>query len=173
MIAIKKIIIIGSAGAGKSTFSRKLSEKLNIEVFHLDTLMWKPNWEMTDKKFQIRKQQEIIQQTTWIIDGNYNGTLDLRIEASDTIIFFDINRWVCLYQAVKRYFQYRGKSRPDMQKDCPEKLDIHFLKFIWHYPNKQKIQVEEKLFQVRETKEVIILKNRKQVEIFLESIFSI
>lgn len=84
---MKKIILIGSGGAGKSTFSRKLSNKLNIKVFHLDALMWKPHWEMTDRTYQIQIQKEIIEKDSWIIDGNYNGTMDMRIDASDTIFF--------------------------------------------------------------------------------------
>lgn len=167
---MKKIILLGSSGAGKSTFAKKLSNKINIEVFHLDKLLWKSNWEVTDKNYQIQVQEKIIEKDSWIIDGNYSGTLNMRIDASDTIIFFDINRWICIYHVIKRYFKYKGTTRPDMHKDCPEKLDINFLKFIWHYPKKQKIQVEKKLVSVANSKKIIIFKNKKQVNNFLENL---
>ncbi|MHC5268470.1 DNA topology modulation protein [Enterococcus sp. LJL98] len=167
---MKKIIIIGSSGAGKSTFSRKLSEKIGIPVFHLDTLLWKPNWEMTTRREQISIQEELMKKESWIIDGNYNGTMDLRINAADAIIFFDLNRWLCLYRVIQRYFQFKGKSRPDMQAECPEKLDFDFLKFIWNYPKKQKLQVEERLNKVSQTKEIILFKNKKQMQHFLDSL---
>ena len=132
--------------------------------------MWKPNWEVTDRNYQIKIQKEIIENESWIIDGNYNGTMDMRIDASDTIIFFDINRWVCIYQAIKRYFQFKGKTRPDMQEECPEKLDINFLKFIWNYPKKQKLLVEKRLDRVKYSKNIIIFNNKKQMDDFLENL---
>lgn len=94
----------------------------------------------------------------------------MRIDASDTIIFFDINRWVCVYQSIKRYFQFKGKTRPDMQEGCPEKLDINFLKFIWNYPKKQKLQVEKRLDNVSYSKKIIIFKNKTQMDDFLENL---
>lgn len=111
---MKKIILIGSGGAGKSTLASKLGKKLNIEVFHLDQLFWKPNWEMTDREYQIEIQNDLIMKPTWIIDGNYGGTLDLRIKSADTIIFLDRNRFICIYQVLKRVKKYNGSSRPDM-----------------------------------------------------------
>lgn len=170
LLLMKKIILIGSGGAGKSTLARQLGEKLNIEVFHLDALLWKPHWEMTERAYQIEVQNELMAHDSWIIDGNYGGTMDLRISQADTIIFLDRSRWICLYQVVKRYFQYQGTSRPDMQEDCPEKLDMAFLSFIWNFPNKQKIQVEKKLTQVITEKQVFTLKNKKQINLFLSTL---
>lgn len=167
---MKKIIVIGSSGAGKSYFSRELSHKLNIKLYHLDRLMWQPNWQMTERSYQIQIQKEIIEKESWIIDGNYNGTMEMRMNASDTIIFFDINRWICFYQAIKRYFQFKGKTRLDMQEDCPERLDIDFLKFIWKYPTKQKIQVENRLDKVDSDKKIYVFKNKTQANHFLEKL---
>ena len=127
---MNKIMIIGSGGAGKSTLARKLGEKLNIEVFHLDSLLWRPNWEMVSREEQREIQNDLIKKEQWIIDGNYGGTMDVRLEAADTIIFMDFPRVICLYRAVKRYFQYRGKSRPDMVEGNDERLDWNFLKWI-------------------------------------------
>ena len=167
---MKKIILIGSGGSGKSTLARQISDKLAINVFHLDSLLWKPHWEMTDRAYQIDVQNKLFDHPSWIIDGNYGGTLDMRINEADTIIFLDRNRFLCIYRAIKRYRTYKGKTRPDMQKDCPEKLDLPFLKWIWHYPKKQRIEILKKLQPISDTKKVIILKNNKQIQQFLTTL---
>lgn len=84
---MKKIAIIGSGGSGKSTLARDLGEILYIEVLHLDSLFWKPNWVGVPKVEQKKVQHELIKREEWIIDGNYGGTIDIRLNAADTIIF--------------------------------------------------------------------------------------
>ncbi|EOH99556.1 hypothetical protein UAW_00708 [Enterococcus haemoperoxidus ATCC BAA-382] len=167
---MKKIILIGSSGAGKSTLSLKLGEKLDIEVFHLDKLLWKPNWEMTDREYQNEIQNNLIMKPSWIIDGNYGGTLDIRMKAADTIIFLDRNRFVCIYQILKRVKKYNGITRPDMQNNCPEKFDLSFLKWVWNFPNRQRIDILRILQTVPKTKKVIVLKNKKQIQLFLDEL---
>ena len=81
----RRIMIIGSGGAGKSTLARELGQKYGLKVYHLDALLWKPNWNQVPRDQQITIQKEIIEEQEWIIDGNYGGTMDMRIEAADTI----------------------------------------------------------------------------------------
>ncbi|MGX7150480.1 DNA topology modulation protein [Enterococcus ureasiticus] len=167
---MKKIILIGSSGAGKSTLSLKIGEKLDIEVFHLDKLLWKPNWEMTDREYQNEIQNNLIMKPSWIIDGNYGGTLDIRMKSADTIIFLDRNRFVCIYQILKRVKKYNGITRPDMQNNCPEKFDFSFIKWVWNFPNKQRIDILRMLKNIPKTKKVIVLKNKKQIQLFLDEL---
>lgn len=89
---------------------------------------------MTERAYQIEIQNNLLKEPSWIIDGNYGGTLDMRIASADTIIFLDRNRFVCIYQVLKRVKEYNGMTRPDMQDDCPEKIDFSFLKWIWNFP---------------------------------------
>ncbi|MFJ8065116.1 DNA topology modulation protein [Psychrobacillus sp. NPDC096426] len=165
---MKKIALIGSGGSGKSTLARKLGEKLNIEVYHLDALFWKPNWVMTSKEEQRKVQNELVTQEEWIIDGNYNGTLDIRLNAADTIIFVDISRIICIYRVFKRMVRYQGKSRPDMAVGMKERLDISFLKWVWDYPKTKKPIVLKKLEQLPKNKKIIVLKSPREVRLFLE-----
>lgn len=167
---MKKIALIGSGGSGKSTLSRELGQKLNIEVYHLDALLWKPNWTPTSKEEKIKVQNELVKKDQWIIDGNYNGTMDLRLNAADTIIFVDISRVICVYRVFKRMIQYRGKSRPDMAEGVNERLDFNFLKWIWDYPRTKKPIVLKKLKQLPDDKKVIILKSPREVRHFLEKV---
>lgn len=164
---MKRIMLIGSGGAGKSTLARRLGENLHIEVIHLDTLMWRPDWQFVEKVEQIQIQRKLVQKDEWIIDGNYSSTFDIRLDRADTIIFLNYSRYLCLYRALKRMVHYRNKTRPDMVEGNNERLDVNFLKWIWNYPNKIKPKVMDKLSQLPKEKEVIILNNPKEAENFV------
>ncbi|ATP41396.1 topology modulation protein [Solibacillus sp. R5-41] len=166
---MKKIILIGSGGAGKSTLARKLGESLKIDVYHLDSLFWKPNWVDVTKDDQRKIQQDIVKKEEWIIDGNYGGTMDIRINAADTIIFLDIHRTICVYRAFKRMLQYRNKTRPDMGEGCEERIDLNFLKWIWDYPKTKRPEILNKLRQFSNSKNVILLKSPKEIQRFLDN----
>lgn len=167
---MKKIILIGSGGSGKSTLARQLGNKLNIKVHHLDALFWKPNWEGVPKEEQRTVQNELVKEDEWIIDGNYGGTMDIRMNAADTIIFLDIHRTICAYRAFKRVIQYWNKTRPDMSAGCKERFDLQFFKWIWEYPNVKRPTIIKKLEQLPEEKKVIVLKSSSEVRKFLERI---
>ncbi|TCN01688.1 adenylate kinase family enzyme [Paenibacillus sp. BK033] len=167
---MKRIAIIGSGGAGKSTMARKLGQALNREVTHLDALFWKPNWVGVPRQEQMIVQNELVKREDWIIDGNYGGTLDIRLNAADTIIFLDFPRLLCLYRAIKRSIRYRNKTRPDMGPGCKEKIDLPFLKWIWEYPNTRRPEIMSKLQQLSGEKKVVILKSPGEAKRFLNSL---
>ena len=166
---MKKIIIIGAGGAGKSTLAHKLGQILNIEVFHLDALFWKPNWTPTPQEEWETMTKQLLAKNSWIIDGNFGSTMDLRIQEADTIIFLDYSTIRCLYGVIKRRIQYHGKTRPDMGDKCPEKLDFEFIKWIAKYRNKKSPKIIEKLNEL-EHKTVFHFRNPKETKNFLEKI---
>ncbi|WP_422123576.1 DNA topology modulation protein [Planococcus sp. X10-3] len=168
---MNRIAIIGSGGSGKSTLSRKLGTKLNLEVYHLDVLLWKPNWQPTSKEEQRKIQMELVKKDEWIIDGNYNGTMDIRLTEADTIIFLDFNRVLCTYRALKRMIQYRNRKRPDMAEGVKERFDSDFIKWIWNYPKVVRPIVMQRLEKLPKDKAIIILKSPKEAERFLENIY--
>ena len=117
-------MIIGSGGSGKSTLSRQIGKILNIKVFHLDAIHWKPGWIETPFDEWKGITDELTKKGTWIIDGNYgDSTMETRFQAADTIISMDISRIVCLLRIVKRRLQNINKVRPNMGKGCLEKID--------------------------------------------------
>lgn len=164
----KKIMIIGSGGAGKSTLAKNLGKKLDIEVYHLDTLFWEPNWHQVPKNQQRTIQNKIVQKEEWIIDGNYGGTMAIRFQSADTIIFMDIPRIICVYRAIKRSFQYRNKSRSDMVKGNKERFDLNFYKWIWNYSKDKRPEIMESLNEMKNEKNIIILKSIKEVKNFVD-----
>ncbi|EIM08432.1 topology modulation protein [Planococcus antarcticus DSM 14505] len=167
---MKKIALIGSGGSGKSTLARKLGMKLNVEVYHLDALLWKPNWQPTSKEEQRKIQMELVKKEEWIIDGNYNGTMDIRLREADTIIFLDFSRVLCTYRALKRMIQYRNRKRPDMAEGVKERFDLNFMKWIWNYPKKIRPVVLKRFEGLPNDKVIIILKSPKEAQHFLNSI---
>ncbi len=127
-----RIIIIGNGGSGKSYLAKNLSAITGLPLVHLDNEFWQPGWVKTPKEEWIDKQKNMIKEETWIIDGNYNSTMELRYEAADLVIFLDINRLVCIISALKRH----GKKRSDLPEYLEEKLDsefIGFCKLIWDF----------------------------------------
>tara|TARA_R110001583_G_scaffold40778_5_gene130116 strand:- start:9195 stop:9698 length:504 start_codon:yes stop_codon:yes gene_type:complete len=151
---MKKIAIIGSSGSGKSTFSLQLSEKLNLPVIHLDKHFWKPGWEKTENTQWREFQKNICLGDSWIIEGNYKNTLDIRLNACDTIIFLDVNRFTCLYRVMKRSFF--SKNRPDMAEGCPERFNVELIKFVWEYPQMTRLLILNKLNELTNRKRIII-----------------
>lgn len=169
-VFIKKVVLIGSGGSGKSTLARQLGEKLKINVYHLDALFWKPNWVGVPKDEQKKVQNDLVRKEEWIIDGNYGGTMEIRLNAADTIIFLDIPRTICVYRAFKRMLQYRNKTRPDMGEGCEERFDLDFFKWIWDYPKTKRPEILKRLQQLSNDKQVIIFKSPKEVQQFLEKV---
>ena len=164
---MKKIIVIGSGGAGKSTFSLRLGAATGIEVIHLDRLFWKPGWIETPNDEWSRIVEEALNAESWIMDGNFGGTREMRMQACDTIIFLDVPRLVCIWRVLKRWAVYRKKSRPDMAEGCAERFDWKFLDWIWNYPKKSKPTVEKLLKQFAATKKIFVFGSNKAAEKFL------
>lgn len=167
-----RVIVIGCSGSGKSTLSQKLHRILQLPIIHLDRYYWQANWQATEQEAWDQKVTEFALTDRWIIDGNYSRTLDIRIERADVIVFLDMPRWLCMYRIVKRRIQYHGRTRPDLNKDCPEKLDIGFLKWVWNYRKRNRVKTLEKLKQVKQHKKVVIIRNKKQLEEWIEQLSS-
>ncbi len=167
---MKKVLVIGSGGAGKSTFAVRLHQATNIELIHLDKLYWKSNWVEPSKNDWKKTIENLLKKDSWIMDGNYGGTFAMRFAACDTVIFLDLPRAICVWRAFKRFLFYKKKTRPDMAEGCDEKFDAEFFKWIWNYLTRAKPKVELLLERFQNTKTVIRLQSKNEVEGFLQNI---
>ena len=165
---MRKIMLIGSGGSGKSTLARELGQKLGIEVHHLDAYFWRPGWNLLNADERRALQAPILKRDTWIIDGNYQGSMDDRLHEADTILFLDLPRLLCLFRVVKRRIRYHGVTRPDMHPGCEERLDRTFLKWIWTYPQVIRPDVLAQLAPLANEKRVLRLTSRHAVKRFLD-----
>lgn len=164
---MRKVIVIGSGGAGKSTFSQRLGEITGLPVVHLDAAFWRPGWvEPTDAEWD-REVADLVSKEAWILDGNYGRTLEMRLQACDTAIFLDMPPFLCTWRVIKRWLQYRGRTRPDMGTDCPERLNLEFVRWVWSYRKRSRPRVFERLEAHGKGKRIIILRSPREVEQFL------
>lgn len=166
---MEKVIIIGCGGGGKSTLARKLGEILNIKVYHLDAMYWKPGWEMTAKDEWKKLIQQVIEEDSWLMDGNYGSTIDMRAQAADSIIFLDYSTTRCLYGIFRRRVMYHGRTRPDMNEGCPERLDWDFIKWVAKYKREKAPGIIARLEEFKlQGKEIYHFTNPRETEKFIK-----
>ena len=158
---MKKVIVIGCPGSGKSTVSRALHNKTGIPLYHLDMMYWNADKTTVEKSVFLERLSVVLEKDEWIIDGNYGSTMELRMAACDTVIFLDYPLDICLDGIKER----RGKPRSDMPWIETEE-DEEFIEFIKNYNERQKPKVLELLEKYRE-KHIIIFKSREQANAFL------
>lgn len=125
-----RVLIIGPCGAGKSTLAAALGDRLGLPVFHMDQLNWQPGWVESSKAAIRERLATILSADRWLIDGNYGGTLALRLARADTVIYLDYPISLCLVRLLRRIWIYRGRSRPDMPDGCPERFDLGFFLYV-------------------------------------------
>jgi adenylate kinase family enzyme len=107
---MKRIFVIGPGGAGKSTFATQLGEILGIEVIHLDSLYWKPGWVEPPKSEWAATLEALLERDTWIVDGNYSGTLERRLAVCDAVVFLDLPRRTCIWRVLRRAARYDNST---------------------------------------------------------------
>ena len=158
---MKKVIVIGCPGSGKSTVSRALHNKSGIPLYHLDMMCWNADKTTVEKSMFLERLSAVLEKDEWIIDGNYGSTMELRMVACDTVIFLDYPLEICLDGIKER----RGKPRSDMPWIETEE-DAEFIEFIKNYEEQQKPKVLE-LLKKYSDKNIIIFKSREQADAFL------
>ena len=158
---MKKIIVVGCPGSGKSTFSKKLHRLTSIPLFHLDMMYWKKDQTTVEKEEFLRLLSKVLQMDSWILDGNYASTMEQRLAACDTAIFLDYPAEVCLEGVRSR----RGQARSDIPW-IETKEDEEFIAFVQSFNEQQKPKILN-LFQTYGNKNCIVLHSRAEGEKFL------
>lgn len=158
---MKKIIVIGCPGSGKSHFSKQLHKKTQLPLYHLDMIFWNEDKTTVEKSVFIDKLYEILKKDEWIIDGNYASTMELRVKECDTIVFLDMNVDVCLLGVQSR----KGRSRSDLPWTETEE-DTEFLDFIKNFNRDIRPQII-KLLEKYSNKNIFVFKDRAETQKFL------
>ena len=169
---MRRVLILGSGAAGKTTFARKLAAIIKLPLIHLDALYWKPGWQKTPTKEWEGVVRDLIGTEEWIIDGSYFGTLLMRLERADTAIYLDYSRWVSFWHVLKRRVQYRDRGcvRPGLPEGCPEQIFGTYLKWLWKYPKRDRVNVMKLLAAFGKSHDVVILRSMKEAERYLKSL---
>jgi len=158
---MKKVIVIGCPGGGKSMFSRALHDKTGLPLHHLDLMYWNADKTTVEKSVFLERLAAVLEKDAWILDGNYASTMEMRMAACDTVIFLDYPLDVCLDGVRRR----RGKPRADMPW-VEQESDAEFIAFIQSYRAQQRPQVLALLEKYGE-KNVLVFTSRAQADNFL------
>ncbi len=161
---MKRIIVIGCPGSGKSTFSRELHRLTGLPLTHLDNLNWNPDGTTVDKEVFRRRLFEVLRENEWIIDGNYGSTMEPRVLACDTVFFLDYPTDVCLQGVRDR----KGKPRSDMPwKEADGETDAAFTDFIRSFASESRPGILE-LLKNHPEKTVFTFTNRCEADAYLK-----
>ena len=159
---MKKVIIIGCCGSGKNTFARHLHACTGIPLFHLDQLNWNADKTMVEKEVFLKRVQDVIQKDSWIIDGNYGSSIEMRMQACDTVFFLDYPVDICIQGIHERV----GKIRTDMPW-VEHEVDEDLIEFVKNYEREDRPEVLNLLSKYKE-KEIHIFRSRLDVNRYLE-----
>ena len=137
---MRRIMVMGPPGAGKSTLSRQLGTRFGLPVFHLDQVWWRPGWvEAPPEEFRADVER-IAALPEWVIDGNFTITIECRLCAADTLIYLDCPSWLSLLRVIRRTTRGYARIRPDMPAGCPERFELEFLRFVWAYNRTRRVR---------------------------------
>jgi adenylate kinase family enzyme len=140
---MRRILVVGGPGAGKTTFARRLGAKLALPVVHLDFHYWRSGWQMPAPEEWRDAVAVLAAEPAWIMDGNYANTYDIRMPRADSLAWLDYPRGICMRRVLWRTFHGLGRTRADLPSDCPERFDIEFLRFVWEFRAKHRHRIVE------------------------------
>jgi adenylate kinase family enzyme len=168
---MQRILVMGSSGSGKSTFSRRLSAITGIPMVSIDALFWKPGWVESDRAEFRERLAEVTRQPRWIMDGNYaSADGEVRRDISDTVIWFDLPRSTCMIGILTRIARSYGKVRPEMAPGCPEKIDLEFFRYVWNYRRDQRPKLKAFFEGLRPDQAFITFTNRAHADRYLNDL---
>ena len=162
---MKRIIVIGPSGAGKSELSRKLQKILNLPLYHLDNIFWKDDKTHISRDEFDKQLSTILKQDEWIIDGDYSRTYEMRMNASDTIIFLNYPIELCLESVESRV----GKETPDIPW-VEEEFDPEFKEWIINWFKDKLPKTKALIEEYKNKKAIFEFKTREDADIFLDNL---
>ena len=167
---MQRVLVIGISGAGKSTLSRVLAERTGLPLIHLDKEYWRPGWTITPRAEWRPKVSALAAREQWIMDGNFDSSLDLRLPRADTLIWFDYPTLLCLWRAMKRVATSYGKVRSDMGAECPERIDVDFLRYIWAFNRVQRPRIQQQIADHGRHLAPIVIRKDRDARAFLAGV---
>lgn len=163
----QRIAIIGATATGKSTLARRLGSLLDLPVYHLDALYWKPGWVAPLPDEWEASLGRILASDRWIVDGNFTASLPRRLDEADTIVFLDLPRRHSLLGVVRRRIQQAWRLPPGVAEGCRPMFNLQLFRWIWSFPEDHRPDFLRLLASQPPDKRVVILRRRSDVESFI------
>jgi adenylate kinase family enzyme len=166
---MRRVLVIGAPGSGKTTLSARLAARLGVPVHHLDRYHWDPGWSYRDSA-QAREAVRALSETpAWVMDGNFAETFDLRMPRAETLVWLDYPRLTCVRRILTRTAKDYGKQMPDLAEGCPETFDLGVLRFAWRFPAESRPQILDALARYGSHLTVFTLRNDRDVIAFMRA----
>jgi adenylate kinase family enzyme len=170
MGSLKRIAIIGSTATGKSTLARRLGSMLDLPVYHLDALYWRPGWAATPADEWDATLKLIVAGERWIIDGNFTASMQERLDAADTVVFLDLPRRVSMTAVVRRRIQQLWRLPPGVAEGCRPMFNLRLFRWIWSFPKDHRLGFVRLLADQPADKRIVILRSRRDIRCLLASV---
>lgn len=162
-----RILIIGVSASGKTTFARKIAEKINAPLFLMDQIMWLPGWNYIGDEETVEKINEIIVKDEWILEGYIAKAARVEVfDRADLILYLDYPGWLSAWRYLKRTLKHRKNPRPELP-GSPESFSFKFLKLV--YTKGETWKVEKLLKEHDWDNKITRFKNPKEAELYLNS----
>ncbi|WP_405681179.1 topology modulation protein [Streptomyces sp. NBC_00868] len=155
-----RIALIGCGGSGKTYLSKQLGDHFRAPVTHLDAVYYDSEWNTLDKEKFSAIQEELVQAPSWVIEGNYAGTLPIRLRAADVVVFLDINPVVCLWGITQRRIRHGGGQ--DDATGVYDRITWNFIKYVWGYRKTMAPRVRELIAEHAQSATVHRVTSRRQ-----------
>lgn len=159
-------MVIGCSGAGKSWLSAQIAQTFDLPLISLDAEYWQPNWTQPEQDAWLSRVDVLSASEKWVMDGNYPGTLEIRIPRADVVIFLDLPRWRYMLSLISRTCANWGKVREGMAAGCPERLDLKFLRHAWQCRDMIRDVTLKAIHNLRPDQCGIVLRSRTEIDDF-------
>jgi adenylate kinase family enzyme len=138
---MRRVLVIGSPGAGKTTLATRLAAHLGLPLHYLDLHHWMPGWKYRDTAAARERVRALADTPAWVMDGNFAESFDLRMPRAETLVWLDYPRATCIRRILTRTIKDYGKRPPDLPEGCPETFDPQVLRFAWRFPAESRPQI--------------------------------
>lgn len=167
---MKRVMIVGQPGAGKSWLAREIGARTGLPVHHMDMIHWQPGWIERAKPEKIAMAQAVEATDRWVFEGGLSSTYDTRLARADTLIVLIVPLHLRSWRIFTRTLRDWGQSRPDLPENCPERFSLEFWSYIWRTRHSGSHRILTLASKAGPEKQVHILRNRRDVARYLKAL---